>query len=144
MPRGGVEWGAVNEDPEQARALELARLVGRQAAGDPEREELALLLQDRADLRPLVEAETRRTALGSGWLDRVEADERLQRAEATPAVRVERGAGLGLLALGFAVTPFVPVLGGPAMMLGSGVLLWSFVRVKLKTLKDDPYRKVNR
>ena len=134
--------GAMSEDPQQQRIGELVAKIARDDASEAEREELALYIEDNPDVEGRLRDEARTAGLGKGWLERVEADRRLQRKETSGFVKAERGVGLAatvggvaLAMAGSTVAPFV-VIGG------LGVLTWSFVRVRLKTFKDDPYKDV--
>lgn len=134
----------MTDDPEKSRAIALCRRVAGGDATEADREELELLLEDRPDLQPLVHEESRRRALGGAWLERVEADQRLKAAERTPLALVERGGGLALVAAGLLLSPLAPALATAALGSGCALLVWSFVRVKLKTFKQDPYRNIDR
>jgi hypothetical protein len=130
--------------PEQDR---LEWLMGQVRVGrttEAEREELELYLLDRPELRDEVAAHARAAELGGGWLERVEADDRLARREQTRWVRAERGVGLGLVVAGVALGGLLPVAAPAAAAVGGGLLLWSFVRHAWRGRKDDPYRKIEK
>jgi hypothetical protein len=131
-------------DPEAARIDELIDRAERGGVSEAESEELALYVAENPALSARIETADRRRDLGGGWLERVRKDEAIQKAETDGRTRLERGGGLGLAALGFLlqfVNPFVGVA-----VLGSGIalLLYSFIRVRAKQHKDDPYKDVQR
>lgn len=135
------------EEPLDAEDLRIEELLGAQTRGDAtaaQTEELALYVEQRPELRARVEQAVQHGELGQGWLSRVEADHRVELAEQAPRVRLERGAGLGMVGLGFVLSFLVPAAGTPLLGLGMVVLLYSFVRVRLKTHAIDPYKDVIR
>jgi ferric-dicitrate binding protein FerR (iron transport regulator) len=134
----------MTNDPEHERIEEL---LGRSRTGEAteaEREELELYVKSQPELRALVERSQRERELGEGWLQRVEADEKLQALGASPRVRLERGLGLGLLVAGFGLNLVAPAVGGIAMGTGVLVLLYSFLRARFAEQKSDPYKDVLR
>lgn len=140
----------MTEDPERAADPELARIdellaaVARSEATEAEREELAMYAADHPDLPARIEATTRAGDLGRGWLARVERDDRLQLHERTRTVRAERGVGLALILSGMAAGFVSPTLGTVGIVGGFAVLLYSFLRLRIKTHRDDPYKDVQR
>ena len=131
-------------DPEARRIDELVLRVGKGEASAAEREELALYADQDPTIRDRVASVRQDRAVGGAWLERVESDERLQKAESSRGTKIERGAGLALMAGGMLGTLAHPLVGVAALTLGLAVLTWSFVRVRLGTLKDDPYKDVKR
>jgi hypothetical protein len=134
-------------EPPDVEDLRIEELLAAQARGDTteaQTEELALYVEQRPELRARAEQAVRHGELGQGWLSRVEADHRVELVEQTPRVHLERGVGLGLVALGFVLAFVVPVGGAPLIGLGMLVLLYSFVRVRLRTHAIDPYKDVIR
>ncbi len=135
---------APDPDPETRRMKELVLAASRGEASPSEREELSLYAEQNPELLGRVESAARDRELGGGWLDRIEADDRLQRTESHKRTKLERGVGLALLGGGIVAGFALPIAGATAATLGLGLLLWSFVRVRLSTLKDDPYKNVKR
>jgi hypothetical protein len=134
----------MTNDPEKER---VEQLLGRSRTGEAteaEREELELYAKEQPEVRALVEKSQRESELGEGWLQRVEADDKLQALGASRRVRLERGLGLGLLVAGFGLNLIAPAIGGIAMGTGTLVLLYSFVRARLAEQKSDPYKDVLR
>ena len=129
------------EDPEVAR---VAELLDKPALSSAESEELALYAADDPSLRQRIEQAGRHRELGHGWLERVHKDEAIQRVESGSRARIERLAGLGLVGLGYALHFVVPLLAIATVAGGTALLLYSFIRVRLKTAKDDPYKDVQR
>lgn len=132
----------MTQDPEARRIEEL---LAKQRAGEAsaaESEELALYAREHPALAGRIEQMDRERELGGGWLARVEADSKLQAAETSPRVRLERGLGLGLMVGGFAFTMLAPVVGLAAVGTGVLLLLYSFVRARLATHRSDPYKDV--
>lgn len=131
-------------DPELARIDELLAAVGRGDASDAEREELDMYAAEHPDLPARIEASARAGELGQGWLVRVESDERMQLHERTRTVRAERGVGLAMVLAGMALGFVSPAAGTVGILGGFVVLLYSFLRVRIKTHRDDPYKDVQR
>lgn len=131
-------------DPEAARIEELLAAVARGEATEADREELALYTASNPDLPARIQDSHRTGELGEGWLARVEGDNRVQMTEQATMTRVERGAGLALVLGGMGLSLVAPAAGGVGIVVGFGVLLYSFARVRLKTHRDDPYKDVNR
>ncbi len=131
-------------DPESARIEELIDRAERGSVSEAESEELSLYAVDHPELRARIEAADRHRDLGQGWLERVRKDDAIQQLETAPRVRVERGAGLGLLAVGFALQFVNPLVGVGMLASGIAVLVYSFIRVRAKAHKDDPYKEVQR
>lgn len=132
------------DDPELARIDELLAAVGRGEASDAEREELAMYASDHPDLPARIEASASAGELGQGWLARVERDDALQLHEHARTTRAERGAGLAMILAGMAAGFVSPTVGTVGIVGGFGVLLYSFLRVRMKTHRDDPYKDVER
>lgn len=131
-------------EPEEARLRELAVAAAKGQATDAEREELALYLDRDATALARVEAIAEREKLGGAWLERVKADDAIQTVEKTRLTRVERGIGLGLAAVGFAGLFVFPPVGAPILGLGTLILAWSVLRVRLATFQSDPYKDIER
>ena len=132
------------DDPEAARIEELLAAVARGEASDADREELALYTASHSDLPARIQDSRRTGELGEGWLARVEGDNRVQMTEQAKLTRIERGTGLALILGGMGLGLVAPAAGGVGIVVGFGVLLYSFARVRLKTHRDDPYKDVNR
>ena len=129
-------------DPEAARIDELLERAERVGVSEAESEELALYAAEHPELAARIDAAGRRRDLGHGWLERVHRDNALKRTETEGRVRLERGAGVGLGALGFLLMLVDPVLGMTALGSGVAVLLYSFIRVRARTHREDPYKDV--
>lgn len=132
------------DDPELARIEELLAAVGRGEASDAEREELAMYTAEHPDLPARIEASSKSGELGRGWLARVERDDALRRHEHTRTTRAERGMGLAMVLAGMAAGFVSPTVGTVGIVGGFVVLLYSFLRVRMKTHRDDPYKDVER
>jgi hypothetical protein len=132
----------MGNEPEQERINALLDRVARGVLTEAESEELALYTVERPELRAEVATRARRADLGAGWLARVEADQQIARLETARPVRIERGVGLALMVGGALALPFAPAAGPAIAVLGLLVLVASFVRVRLATLKNDPYKDV--
>lgn len=140
---GGVT-GPTPPDAEERRIRELLRAKAHGRASEAETEELALYVQQRPQLRERVDQAERDGALGEGWLERVERDHQVQLAEQAPRARLERGVGLGLAGLGMVLWFLSPLVGAPVLGVGTLVVLYSLVRVRLRTHAQDPYKDVIR
>ncbi|MCA9712310.1 MAG: hypothetical protein KDK70_41120 [Myxococcales bacterium] len=135
---------ATSSDVEERRIEALLAAQTRGSASAAEAEELALYVQQRPELRERVEQARRHGELGQGWLERVERDHQVQLAEQAPRARLERGLGLGLAGVGMVLWLLSPVIGAPVVGMGTLVLLYSIVRVRLQTHATDPYKDVIR
>jgi hypothetical protein len=133
-----------DSDPERARIGALLDAVRHGRATDAERTELALYEEEHPDLGARVHRTEQEQQLGEGWLERIDADDRLQAAENAPLVTAERFVGAGLAFGGYALAVVVPPVGAAMMVAGMGMLVWSFVRVRVKNLANDPYRRVKK
>lgn len=131
-------------DPEERRVEELLELVRTERIGDAEREELALYVAERPELRERIDTEALRGALGGAWLARVEADQRIARRETGRLVRAERVGGAALAIAGFGIGLVAPMVGFVAVTVGTATVLWSLARVRLATYRDDPYKEIER
>lgn len=130
-------------DAEDARVDELLAARTRGDATEAQTEELALYLEQRPELRARVEQAVRDGELGQGWLARVEADHRVALVEQAPRARLERTVGIGLAGVGFVLSMMTP-WGAPLLGAGTLVLLYSVIRVRLRTHATDPYKDVIR
>lgn len=132
----------MHDDPEQQRLDELIARVASAQASDAEREELEMYAAERPEIVERLRHAATKTALGEGWLARVEADRRLRQRESSPLAQLERSTGMGMLiagvVLGLVGSPLAPI----GWIGGVGMLTWSVVRVRLRTHKDDPYRDI--
>ncbi|GEM_PF-2413812 len=131
----------VRVTPEERRVKELAAAIKGGVASEAEKEEIALYLEQSPALSHLVAQVERERDVGGTWLARAEADRRLDAQEKTPWSRLERKVGTGLVFFGGALGLIFP----PAWLLsilGMAMISWSVIRVKLNTLKDDPYDDV--
>ncbi|WP_434415249.1 hypothetical protein [Nannocystis pusilla] len=129
------------DDPEARRVSELLDRITRGELGEAEVEELELYAQHDPELRAAIAARTQQAALGGGWLARVEADHRIARAERSPRVLLERGLGGLLVALGWLTWAAAPALGPGMVVVGLGLLVYSWIRVNHR---QDPYKDIQR
>ena len=128
---------------EAARRRFTELLAGLERATEADKAELEMYLADEPELRPELERRLRELKLGQGWLVRVETDQELRRQGSSTLVKVERAVGLGLLGAGLALGPVLGAAAPVAGLAGVGVLLWSFVRLRIREAKDDPYRRID-
>lgn len=132
------------DDPETARIDELLeRHLGGDAT-DAETEELALYHEERPDLRARIDESMARGPVGQGWLERVRKDEAIATVDGSSRARTERATGLALLVGGWGLSIPLPAVGLPMMGIGFIVLMYSIVRVRLATHRDDPYKDIQR
>lgn len=110
------------------------------AATDAEREELALYAEDEPALA--TQLARRDNAQDDNWLQRVEADKMIRRRESGPMVRAERTVGLAMLLGGLAVGVVAPIAGSVCVIGGTSLLLWSLIRTRVQSLRDDPYKDI--
>lgn len=135
---------ALPPDVEQVRIEQLLAAQTRGTATDAENEELALYLEQNPELLARIEQARRDGKVGEGWLVRVEQDHQVQLAEQSPRAQIERAAGLGMAALGTLLCFAAPAAGVPIMGMGLFVLLYSLIRVRIKTHAADPYKDIRR
>jgi hypothetical protein len=119
------------DDPEARRVSELLDRITRGELGEAEAEELELYAQHDPELRAAIAARTQQATLGGGWLARVEADHRI----------LERGLGGLLVALGWLTWVAAPALGPGMVVVGLGLLVYSWIRVNHR---QDPYKDIQR
>lgn len=131
-------------DPERQRLEELLGRVTHGELTEAETEELALYSAGDPELERTIAERRREQALGGGWLARVAADHEIQRVEASPQARIERGIGLALFGAGVGVSFFAPITGTVALVLGMVILLASLLRTRLATARRDPYKDIQR
>jgi anti-sigma factor RsiW len=131
-------------DVEEARIAALLAARARGDASPAEAIELDLYVQQHPELAARVERAARQGELGQGWLARVEADHQVALTEAAPRARAERSVGAGLVGVGVALSFVAPAVGAPLLGAGMLVLLYSVVRVRLRTHANDPYKDVIR
>jgi hypothetical protein len=132
-------------DPERRRFEELVALVDGGGASEEDRAELDLYLAEDPALR--AELSGPRAAgppADRQWLVRAAADDRVHRLERRRLVVVERIVGGVLLGGGIVLAPALPVIAPVAALTGLGILAWSTVALRLRELRDDPYRKIDR
>ncbi len=111
---------------------------------EAEREELALYVADNPALAEAIRGREEQARLGGEWLARVAADDRLAKIESSTRSNVERGVGLALFFGGALCSFAAPVTGTVALFLGVLLLAYSFLRVRLATYRDDPYKDIQR
>lgn len=131
-------------DAEEARIEELLAAQTRGDATEAQTEELALYVGERPELAARVEQAARNGELGQGWLVRVEADHQVELVEQAPRARMERTVGAGMAVAGLVLSFVAPAVGAPLLGVGSLVLLYSIIRVRLRTHAADPYKDVIR
>jgi len=118
--------------------------VTRGEVSEAEREELALYVADDPELADAIRGHETKARLGGEWLARVSADEQLARVETSTRANVERGIGLALFFGGLLASFAAPVVGSAALVGGLLLLVFSFLRVRLKTHRSDPYKDIQR
>jgi len=123
-----------------------------------ERETLARHLAQHPELNEEYETQLAVKALTDGWVQRLEADLIEDRFRKNPLSRWEKGIGWTLFLVGFAllmgggvsqvwIDPEVPLWarwGAGLLLSGILVLLFSVIRWKWNTSKNDPYKEVIR
>lgn len=129
-------------DPEADRVEELLDRAVRGTVTEVETEELALYAEQTPALRERIADAARQGELGQGWLDRVYRDQAMQRVENSSRSRAERLGGLGLVALGYVLHFVNPVVAAAILTGGVTLLLYSFIRVRVLTHRDDPYKDI--
>lgn len=130
-------------NPEEKRLAELTSAVRAGVATEAEKEELVLYSEDDPAVGALVAKVDEEREVGGTWLTRAEADRRMVAAENAPLNLLEQRVGVGLMVGGGIAGLFFP----PALLValvGAGVLTLSVLRVKLKTIGNDPYDDVER
>ncbi len=132
------------DSPETRRVRELLEREGLGTATEAERQELALYCAEHPELAGEVDKMAEQARLGGAWLQRLDADAKIAKVEHGRLARVEQGAGVALTFGGMALTFVAPVAGTVIVLLGLALTIWSVVRVRLQTFRDDPYRKVKR
>lgn len=142
--RWDVDRDPPEGDPEAARIDELLeRHLGGDAT-DAESEELALYHEERPDLRAKIDETMARGPVGHGWLERARKDEAIAAIDTSARARMERATGLALLVGGWGLSIPLPAVGVPMMGIGLILLMYSIVRVRLATHRDDPYKDIQR
>jgi hypothetical protein len=134
----------VKSDPERRRLDELVALATAGTASEADRAELELYLDDHPELRAEIEAASVEGKPDQKWLARIAADERVHRLERRRGVVVERVVAGALLVGGFLLGPVLPVLAPVAALTGAGLLVWSFVALRFRELREDPYRNIDK
>lgn len=132
------------DDPE---AMRIGELLERHLGGDAtdaETEELALYHEERPDLRARIDESMARGPVGRGWLERVRKDEAIATVDTSSRAKVERAMGLVLFVGGWGMSIPLPAIGLPMMGIGLFLLMYSIVRVRLATHRDDPYKDIQR
>jgi hypothetical protein len=130
------------DDPARRRLDELVALVAAGRADEAERTELELYLEDHPELRAHLAPAG--PPADQHWLVRATADERVRRLERRRGVVAQRVAGGALLAGGFLLAPLLPVAAPIAIVAGAGVLVWSFVALRVRELRNDPYQEIDK
>jgi hypothetical protein len=131
-------------DPEEARVTALVTRTLEGTLTAAEHEELALYAESDPRIGARIDQAAQQARLGRGWLERVQGDARIERVERGRRARLERGIGLALLASGYPLTLLAPLVGFMTLGAGVFVLMYSFVRVRLATHDEDPYKDVVR
>ena len=132
----------MDSDLERARVEQLLRRLRGGIASDAEREELALYGVEIPAPDGL-DACGPQPSPDQQWMERVEADERIDAAESSAWARAERGIGATLL-IGGGLAGLVAPAAVLVSLVGAGVLIASVVRIKIKTLGQDPYEDIKR
>ncbi len=143
-PQGVSCYVADPDDPERARLETLVERVAAAEATEAEAVELRLYAEADPEVSSALARAQDEAQLAEGWLTRLEADRQIQRVATAPLARIERGAGLTMFLGGSVLLWVVPVLGAGLLTGGLVALTYSFLRVRLKTHRQDPYRKVEK
>ena len=129
-------------DPEDIRIAELLDKIGRGLASQAEQEELELYRQERRDIPPAWprSPELRSSELlekpsnsPTAWLDRVQADQQIEKIYASPWATAQRKIGLSLFIFGMVATWFYPAVGAFSLLAGMSILLGSALYIRLKS-----------
>ncbi|MGB1013816.1 MAG: hypothetical protein ACPG4T_06770 [Nannocystaceae bacterium] len=131
-------------DPEAQRVNELLDRAALGQASTAERTELALYTEEHPDLASEAARRAEQARLGAGWIERLDADAKIARVEQSRLTKIEQGMGIALTFGGAGLAFVSPILGSLVIFLGLALTIWSVIRVRLGTYKDDPYRKVKR
>ncbi len=129
-----------------------------QIADPAERQELMAHLITRPDLQVELDAHLALKATTDGWMERIGLDALIDAQARDPVRRVERAVGLSLLVGGGALLggfgliellllPTAPLwikLGTSGVLAGLAILLFSVVRGRIATARDDRYSEVIR
>lgn len=126
-------------DTEAQRIEYLLHRVRIGEATEAELEELQIYAAERPTLRETVSHALATRDLGNGWLARVDADNKLQRAER--AVWPERAAALAMTIFGYFLIAASPAIGLGLFGFGTALLIVSMVRVRVS--HRDPYTQVD-
>ena len=133
-----------DDDPEMRRIEELLVRVEAGEASDAEVTELELHAERHPAVLLRLERGSRDARVSEGWLARLEADRRVAEIERSAITRVEQATGLVLLLGGVALSFFAPAAGAGSMTAGLVTLTYSFLRVRIRTARHDPYKDVER
>jgi len=131
-------------DPEAQRVNELLDRAALGQATPAEETELALYIGEHPELASEAARRAEQARLGAGWIERLDADAKIARVEHSRLTKIEQGMGIALTFGGVGLSFVAPIVGALAIFLGLALTIWSVIRVRLGTYKDDPYRKVNR
>lgn len=132
------------EDPERERLEQLSERVAAGTLSDAEAVEVEMHLAARPELGEHMNNLVAARRDPDDWVTRVEGDAALAKAENSGLSRFERGLGLGLFLPGFALCFLLPFIGAPMVVLGTVILAWSVLRVRLTTFQKDPYRNIDK
>ncbi len=142
----------------EERLAELMVKVTDDVATAAEREELMSYIAGQEDLRKELESHMAMKAVTDGWVERLEYDLAIDKHDSSAGAGIERLIGVGLLIVGTGVLtgwgtvelfadPEAPmyVKAGVGMLVsGTLVLLFSAIRWRMSTSKDDRYTEVIR
>ena len=137
----GVTFAASAMDPAEKRISELTARVVDGTASEAEREELSLYKEERPDVVALVKRAENDRAVGGEQLVRAEQDRRIVAIESSSLTKGERTIGVGMVIGGTVGAFFFPAAVGAAVA-GAGLLLWSVLRVQIRTANKDPYKDI--
>ena len=132
------------DDPERERLEQLSERIAAGTLSEAEAVEVQMHLAARPDLDAHMKNLVAARQDPDDWVARVEGDAALEKAENSGLARFERGLGLGLFLPGFALCFLLPIIGAPMVALGTLILAWSVLRVRLATFQRDPYRNIDK
>lgn len=132
------------DDPERERLEQLSARVAAGTLSEAEAVEVEMHLQSRPELATHMQNLVAARQDDDDWVARVEGEAALEKVENSTMSRVERGLGLGLFLPGFALCFVLPFIGVPMVLIGTVILAWSVLRIRLATFQKDPYRNIDK
>ena len=132
------------DDPERERLEQLSARVAAGTLSEAEAVEVEMHLHARPELATHMQNLVAARRDDDDWVARVEGEAALEKIENSGLSRVERALGLGLFLPGFALLFVLPFIGAPMVLVGTAILAWSVLRVRLATFQKDPYRNIDK